>query len=232
MCAGRRLYLRRAGACALAALTATACIQSAFAQAPPGLGSPLYLFYSAKHENNLVVATAAGIAQAQSDPSYAFIALNGYVLGNDTGFQPAGTVSLNFYLCAASNHTITTASAEGNAWAVANNYSFVRQEGWVLPASAGTIDTAAVGGGVRAHSMGGVAQHAAGGHPVAAVRRPARVRVGLEPHGGNARNRRRHLVPHLGVGRQPVQPVDGRHGAGHDVWQLCRRQRDNRVCYH
>jgi len=57
-----------------------------------------------------------------------------YVLDNAT--QQPGSVPLNFYFNSATNHHMTTASEQGNAWALANGYEFVRIEGWVY----GTAD--------------------------------------------------------------------------------------------
>ena len=57
-----------------------------------------------------------------------------YVLDNAT--QQPGSVPLNFYFNSATNHHMTTASEQGNAWALANGYKFVRIEGWVY----GTAD--------------------------------------------------------------------------------------------
>ncbi len=119
-----RAALPRLAAAALLAATAAA-------QSPqPSLFPPLMVFYSDTHQDNVVVATAASAASL--DASYAYYATDLSVLSNTT--QPyAGTVPLNFYANAATHHHMTTASAQGNAWALANGYTLVRVEGWVVP---------------------------------------------------------------------------------------------------
>lgn len=116
---------------AVAAAAAAAAL-GVRAQSPqPTLFPPLMVFYSAAHGDNAVVATAASAAAL--DSTYAFYATDLFVLSNTTQQPYAGTVPLNHYANAATHHHMTTASAAGNAWALANGYTLQRVEGWVVP---------------------------------------------------------------------------------------------------
>lgn len=92
----------------------------------------LSTFFSYTYNDNAVVATTASANGL--GPSWQYVMPDLYVLDNET--QQPGSVPLNFYFNSKTNHHMTTASAQGNAWARANGYTFVRVEGWVY----GTAD--------------------------------------------------------------------------------------------
>lgn len=122
-----RGYRRRAARAVLALLLLSA--PSANAQAT------LQVYFSYPHNDNAVVATAAGIASL--DATYK-LANQGLPVVSDT--PSAGLVPLNFYANAATHHHITTASATGNAFALANGFTLVGVQGYVYasaPASEG-----------------------------------------------------------------------------------------------
>jgi len=90
---------------------------------------PLQTFWSAQYNDNAVVATAAGAASL--DKTYSFIGNAAPIPSNGTT-GPAGSVALNLYANAATHHHMTTASVEGNAWALANGFSLIGVQGWVF----------------------------------------------------------------------------------------------------
>ena len=88
---------------------------------------PLRAYFSALHSDYASVAEGA----APLDSSYAFAAENSFV---STTEQPS-MLPLQHYYSATTNHTYVTASARGNAFALKHNFTLLRTEGWVLPAS-------------------------------------------------------------------------------------------------
>jgi hypothetical protein len=96
------------------------------APAPP----TLQVYYSYAHENNAVVSTPAAIALL--DATYHYAGDNQVPSATADG----GLAPLNFYLNPATNHTITTASATGIAFALANGYALVGAQGYVALAAA------------------------------------------------------------------------------------------------
>lgn len=108
-----------------------ACVLVAVsAQAPPSVNYPLYVFWSATHNDNAVFGTAASIASL--DSTYSYYATDAYTLSNTTK-PSASTVPLWSWFNSQTNHHLTTASATGNAWAAANGYVQLRVEGFVYP---------------------------------------------------------------------------------------------------
>jgi len=93
---------------------------------------PLYVFYSANHLDNVVVATSKSIASL--DSSYAYIDTDLQVQSNTTQTDP-NTVPLNFYYNPTTKHHFTTASPQGNAYATSHGYILQNVEGWVYPAN-------------------------------------------------------------------------------------------------
>ena len=87
----------------------------------------LSTFFSYQYNDNAVVATEASTNGL--GPSWKYAASDLYVLDNAT--QQPGSVPLNFYFNSVTNHHMTTASQQGNAYALANGFTFVRIEGWV-----------------------------------------------------------------------------------------------------
>ena len=85
----------------------------------------LGVYWSSVHNDNAVLTAAFATTL---DKSYSYFADNLWVV-SDTSVD--GLVPLNFYANAASNHHITTASVEGNAFAKANGYTFVGVQGYV-----------------------------------------------------------------------------------------------------
>ena len=102
---------------------------------------PLQTFWSAAREDNTAVATADGAASALA-AQYVAAAPDGAVM-DAASAAPPGAVPLQTYFSAAFNDSMQVAGAQGRAYAAANNYTWVRQEGWVLPAAPAT------GSGVR-----------------------------------------------------------------------------------
>ena len=103
------------------------CVASAQGAQPP-LRVPLLAYYSAQHSD---FASVAASGAAALDASYSFTAESGIVYAAE---QPR-TLPLQHFRRAADNRTYATASARGRAFALANNFSLVRTEGWVLPPS-------------------------------------------------------------------------------------------------
>jgi hypothetical protein len=93
--------------------------------------APLSTYYSNKFEDNAVVATTASANGL--GPQWNYIMPDLYVLDNETA-QP-GSIPLNFYFNPTTNHHMTTASTQGNAYARANGFVFVRIEGYVYGTS-------------------------------------------------------------------------------------------------
>lgn len=54
---------------------------------------------------------------------------------NVSSVQTPGTEPLNLYLNIETGHHITTASTQGNAWALANGFTLIAPQGWVLAAA-------------------------------------------------------------------------------------------------
>jgi hypothetical protein len=123
---------------------------------------PLMVYYSAVRQDNAVVATAASAASL--DSTFAYYATDLGVPSNaSAGPAPPGTVPLNFYFNAASGHHMTTASPQGNAFALANGFALQRVEGWVFPAAqAGLLPLTMYFSQARGdHFLVGTAQNAA-----------------------------------------------------------------------
>ena len=120
--------LRLAAAALLASSSTAAAVGINDAPVPP-----LRVYYRATLHDNAVVATAASAASLP--PSFVYYADNLFVLSNASTPPPAppATVALNFYAHPTTGHHITTASAQGNALAVAAGFVLQRIEGWVVP---------------------------------------------------------------------------------------------------
>jgi hypothetical protein len=94
---------------------------------------PLNIFYDAARTDNAVVASDA--AAASLGPSYAPFGSDLSLVSNST--EPvAGCVPLNFYFNAATRHHLSTASPQGNAFALANGFVLQRVDGWVTAVGA------------------------------------------------------------------------------------------------
>ena len=93
---------------------------------------PLRAHFSALHHD--FVSVAAG--EASLDSSYAFVAENSFVFPAE---QPHA-LPLQHYRRTTDNHSYVTASARGNAFALAQGFTLLRTEGWVLPSdTAGAV---------------------------------------------------------------------------------------------
>jgi hypothetical protein len=88
---------------------------------------PLNTYFSAVYTD--FVNVAVGVTSMENDAAYTFFAENSFVFTTE---QP-NTLPLQHYRRAADNHSYVTASAQGNAFALKNNFLFLRTEGWVLP---------------------------------------------------------------------------------------------------
>jgi hypothetical protein len=95
---------------------------------------PLLLFWNADAQNNANVASKQSIEALQNDASYAYIDMNNLIVSNTSQPDP-NAVELVFYVNTATNHTITTASTQGEAWAMEHGFARVRSEGWVYPSN-------------------------------------------------------------------------------------------------
>jgi hypothetical protein len=103
-----------------------ACL--ARAQPPPGGPFPLRIFYSAASTDNAVVASDAAVASLGA--AYAPYGVDLALVSNSTA-PVAGCVPLNLYYNAATRHHMSTASAAGNAYALAHGFALQRVDGWV-----------------------------------------------------------------------------------------------------
>ena len=86
---------------------------------------PLRAYFSALYNDHVVLAANDKLL----DASYAFATENSFAFA---AAQP-NTLPLQRYRRAADNHTYVSASAKGNAFALAHNFTFLRTEGWVRP---------------------------------------------------------------------------------------------------
>ena len=88
---------------------------------------PLLVYWSSVHSNNAVVANNASIASLDSTYTY---------VGPNLAISPVafdGAAPLYFYVNHASNHTMTTSSVAGIAYAQTHGFVAERVEGWVMP---------------------------------------------------------------------------------------------------
>jgi hypothetical protein len=113
---------------------ALALVLSAAAQTPPATPFSLFVYYSPKYLDNVVAATAATIASL--DATYAPYGTDLAVVSNASAAPGPGYVPLNTYLNPTTRHHMTTASATGNAYALANGFVLQRVEGWVTAVGA------------------------------------------------------------------------------------------------
>jgi hypothetical protein len=90
---------------------------------------PLLVYWSPTHNDNAVVATQASISSL--DNTYSFVDYDLYIPSNSSTSPGAGYIPLNFYFNSKTNHHMLTASATGNAFALANGFTFKNIEGWV-----------------------------------------------------------------------------------------------------
>jgi len=84
---------------------------------------PLQLYYSSKYSDNFVSAKTS-----PPDDSYSVNFEDGFVWQNCTSEM----VPLDLFFNKNTNHHITVASLEGHAWAKANNFVFVSNQGCIL----------------------------------------------------------------------------------------------------
>jgi hypothetical protein len=113
---------------ALAARAAQAALATTLAARSADGPFPLRVFYSAARADNVVVASDAAVASL--GPGYEPFGVDLALVSNSTT-PVAGCVPLNLYYNAATRHHMSTASAAGNAYALAHGFALQRVDGWV-----------------------------------------------------------------------------------------------------
>lgn len=108
----------------------------AFAAASSPATQPLMVYYSSTYTDNAVVTSNASL-----DATYTLVGTDLDVFTSQAAGAPHLS-PLNLYANQATRHTITTSSDEGIAWALANGYTLVGIQGYVIPSDSPGISTA------------------------------------------------------------------------------------------
>ena len=106
-----------------------AVIVISYISAASGVSVPLQVFWSTAHQDNAVLATQASASGL--DNTYSFYGYDLYIPSNSSTNPGGNFVPLNFYYNPSTNHHMLTASETGNAYALANGFTFKNIEGWV-----------------------------------------------------------------------------------------------------